>query len=57
MPNVFRRFLALTARVPIIHAADTAFTTGGLPSWGGTSSMTWKRRAMRWRSSLSGYRS
>ena len=28
MPNVLRRFLAMTARVPIIHVADTAFTTG-----------------------------
>ena len=24
MPNVLRRFLAMTARVPIIHVADTA---------------------------------
>ena len=28
MPNVLRRFLAMTARVPIIHVADTAFTIG-----------------------------
>jgi hypothetical protein len=28
VPNVLRRFLAMTARVPIIHVADTAFTIG-----------------------------
>jgi hypothetical protein len=28
VPNVLRRFLAMTARVPIIHVADTALTIG-----------------------------
>ena len=28
MPNVLRRFLAMIARVPIIHIADTASTIG-----------------------------
>jgi hypothetical protein len=28
VPNVLRRFLAMTGRVPIIHVADTAFTIG-----------------------------
>ena len=28
MPNVLRRSLAMTGRVPIIHVADTAFTIG-----------------------------
>ena len=28
MPNVLRRFLAMTGKVPIIHVADTALTIG-----------------------------
>jgi hypothetical protein len=28
VPNVLRRFFAMTGRVPIIHVVDTAFTIG-----------------------------